>query len=214
MTDVDLAKLRPLAPVVAPVVILAAAWFLLLGPAIARNSRTARDLDAARQRLLMARRAVSGPVPPAVAGDPAALFVRTLAARDATPQLLEQLARRAADATAEGLTIETGEPATVAAASGPQVANQPQPDPRLALFDVSLAYSPITMSFDAEYPQIGSFLWNLRDLATVIDVRSFELRPVPQRTRRLEHVTLTLFAFARQASNPVVVQASARGARR
>ena len=214
MNNVDLAKLRPFAPLVAPVVILAAAWFVLLGPAMSRNARTARDLDAARQRLMMARRAVSGPAPQAVTGDPAALFARTLAARDATPQLLEQLARRAADVTAEGLSIETGEPATVTSASGPQVANQPQPDPRLALFEVPLAYSPITMSFDAEYPRIGAFLWNLRELATVIDVRSFEVRPVAQRTRPLEHVTLTLFAFARQAPVRDVVQASIRGGRR
>jgi hypothetical protein len=214
MTNLDVAKLRPFAPVVAPLVIVAAAWFVLLGPAMSRNARTARDLDGARQRLLIARRAVSGPVPPPVAGDPAALFARALAARDATPELLEQLARRAAEITAEGLTIETGEPVTVASASGPQVANQPKPDPRFALFDASLAYSPVTMSFNAEYSQIGTFLWNLRDLATVIDIRSLELRPVAQRTRPLDHVTLTLFAFARQASAPGVVEASVRRGQR
>ena len=37
-------------------------------------------------------------------------------------------------------------------ATGPQVANQPQPDPRFALFDAPLSYSPLTMSFDAALP--------------------------------------------------------------
>ena len=214
MTSLDLAKLRAFAPVAVPLVIIAAAWIVLLGPAASANARAWRDLDAARQQLIAARRAASGPVPSTVDDDPAAAFARTLAERDATPQLLEQLARRAAGVRAEALSIETGQGAAVASASGPQVANQPQPDPRFALFDLPLAYSPLTMSLDAEYPQVGAFLWNLRDLATVVDIRSLELRPSPQRTRPMEHVTLTMFAFARQASIPAVVQASARGAAR
>jgi hypothetical protein len=47
-------------------------------------------------------------------------------------------------------------------------------------------------------------LWSLRDLATTIEVRDFEARPVAQeasagaaRSRRI-HVVLTLFAYVRE----------------
>ena len=66
-----------------------------------------------------------------------------------------------------------------------------------------LAYSPVTMSFDAEYPRAGNLLWSLRDLATTVEVRDFEARPIAQEATAGDarspkiHVVLTFFAYAR-----------------
>jgi hypothetical protein len=60
------------------------------------------------------------------------------------------------------------------------------------------------MSFDAEYARAGELLWRLRDLATTVEIRSLEARPVVEDTpptsaaKRRIHVSLTLFAYARQ----------------
>jgi hypothetical protein len=98
---------------------------------------------------------------------------------------------------------------TVTSATGPQVSGVGAlPDPRFKLFDTPLAYSPILMSFDADYASLGGFLWRLRELATTIEVRSLEIRPrlrdgsdgagaVPDGR---VHAGLTLFAYARQSA--------------
>ncbi len=40
-------------------------------------------------------------------------------------------------------------------AGGPQATSGPAADPRFTLFTVPLAYSPVTMSFDAQYDAHG-----------------------------------------------------------
>jgi hypothetical protein len=154
--------------------------------------------------------AIANPVPAAPASDPVASFKQHVAAGDATAELLEQLARVAAAAPVSNLLIETGERATVTSSDGPgpQVVSGVETDPRFALFQASLAYSPVTMSFDAEYAQAGELLWRLRDLATTVEIRTFEARPVSDdipagaAAQRRIHVSLTLFAYARQELAP------------
>jgi hypothetical protein len=185
------------APLVLAAVLLVAGWMLFVQPRFSASSRAGQDIDGLRQRLTTLRAAIAEPMPPAPATDPAAAFQRATAAGDATSQLLEQLARLAADAPAVNLLIETGERVEAAQRpAGPQASNAPAPDPRLALFPTSLSYTPVTMSFDAAYSGVGDVLWGMRDLATTVELRNVEVRPADEGR---VHVAITLFAYARPA---------------
>lgn len=151
-------------------------------------------------------------------------FERRVPTDDRVSELLEQLAQlaldpsfAATDASGDGsgslgsgaggkvrnLKIDTGDRLELRAgdALAPQVASAfaELPDPRLALFQTNLAYSPLTVSFDATYQALGRFLWGLRDLPTAIEIRSLEVtRPAkPFYQSQFLHVELTLYAFQR-----------------
>lgn len=194
--DFDLHRLRRLAPLGALLLVVVAGWMLLVSPTASSNAQAARAFDALRQRLVQAQVSLSEPPPAPPSTDPIAAFERQVAAGDASSQLLEQLARLATGASAANLDIQTGERVIVAAAGGPQVAGGALPDPRFVLFEVPLAYSPIIMSFDAQFARVGQFLWELRDPATLVEIRRVEIRPLAQDDR--VHVMLLLFAYARQ----------------
>lgn len=204
--DFDTSRVSRYAPVALPVVVLVAGWLLLVQPRVTGNARVARELDTLQQQVASLRTSIANPLPAAPAINPVASFEQHVAAGDATSELLEQLARVAAAAPVSNLLIETAERVTLASSSGagPHAVSGAAPDPRFALFDASLAYSPVTMSFDAEYARVGELLWRLRDLATTVEIRNFEARPViedvPARSaaQRKVHVSLTLFAYARQ----------------
>jgi hypothetical protein len=178
------------------------------------------------------RTTLTQPVPPPLPGDPVAAFERQVAAGDATSTLLEQLARLASSSRAGNLLIETGERVSIAAdGAGPRLTGAAPTDPRLQLFAVPLAYSPVSMSFDADYASLGEFLWRLRDLATTVEIRTMEVKPRAASAAGPEpavlpvadgavHVALTLFAYSREAtathggSAPVPPPASPTGGAR
>lgn len=203
--DFDRQRLSRFAPFGLPLAVLAAGWVLLVQPRIGDNARLAKEIDDLHAQLAAVRSTASNPLPAKPADEAVARFERQTTALDPTSQLLEQLARLAATARVSNLLIETGDRVSVGTnGSGPQVVGAHAADPRFALFTMPLAYSPVTMSFDAEYEHAGTLLWNLRDLATTVEIRDFEARPVAEgplvanaRSRRI-HVVLTLFAYAGQ----------------
>ena len=212
-------RIREYAPFAIPVVILVAGWLLLVRPTAADTARAGRELEALRARERGVRAMLAEPPAPAVVGDAAAAFVRQVAAGDATAALLEQLARLASRVPVGNLLIETGpRVALTGADAGPQVTGGPGTDPRFALFETPLAYSPIEMSFDADYAALGEFLWNVRDLATTVEIRRVSVKPLPRVAGAPAdgrvHVAVTLFAYARAAAAPGVVQTSGPGASR
>jgi hypothetical protein len=103
------------------------------------------------------------------------------------------------------------------------VAGAADPDPRIARFDVPLSYSTIPISFDADYATAGEFLWQLRELPTVIEIRSLDVKPATQAAPSADGgnpaargdgtitVSLTLFAYARQGRSPDVSPAAGGG---
>ncbi len=194
------------APLAIFVALLAAGWMLLVQPRANANARTAKEIDSLRERVTALRTSMANPLPPAPPVDPIATFEQHVPEGDATSALLEQLARVAAASRVSNLLIETADPVVVATSggSGPQVVGGAAPDPRFALFAAPLTYSPVTMSFDAEYASAGEVLWLLRDLATTVEIRTFEARPVVNERAAGStapakiHVSLTLFAYARQ----------------
>jgi hypothetical protein len=208
--DIDRQSLSRYAPFALPLAVIAAGWMLLVHPLTNDNARLSKEIDDLRQQLASVRSTASAPLPAKPADAALARFERQTTALDPTSELLEQLARLAATARVSNLLIETGNRVGVAQASGagPQVVGAVAADPRFALFTTPLVYTPVTMSFDAQYEEAGTLLWRLRDLATTVEVRDFEARPVAQeatagaaRSRKI-HAVLTLFAYVRQAPVP------------
>ena len=198
-------SLRRYAPYLAPVVIAGLGWAVLIRPASSENARIAGELVELRQRIATVRSQNPGPGALRDAGvDPVAAFEQHVASGDASGRLLEELSRIA---TASGIridTLETGEQGDVGTRSGPAVADAATPDPRLALFEASLKYSPVTLTAEADYPSLGAFLWRLRNLGTLTEVRTLDVTaPPPSGEAPVDgtlRVTLMLFAYSRIGS--------------
>jgi hypothetical protein len=135
-------------------------------------------------------------------GDPLAAFQRRVSATDPGGRVMEELSRLASAAGIQILTIEPADEETASFERGPAVADRPIPDPRLALFEAPLRFSPITLTADCDYRSLGEFLWRLRDLGPLIEIRNLEVTPLaasddetlppPGRLR----VTVTTFAYS------------------
>jgi hypothetical protein len=204
--NVDLDRLKRVAPFALPVAIVVVGWMAVIRPVAADGAAAAGRTDTLRQRLAQVRASVAQPPPPPTSDDPLAAFELQVADHDVSAQVVGQLADLAKVASATGLVIETGDRVVVSAPGGPQVSDGgAPPDPRFALFQATLAYVPISMSFDARFASAGRFLWELRDVATTIEIRSLEIRPrageEPAGAAAADgevHVALTLFAYARE----------------
>lgn len=204
------ASFRRYAPYLAPFVIVGLGWALLIRPASGENARIAGDLVDLRARIAAVRSQGVRPALREPAADPVAVFERHVASGDASGRLLEELSRMA---TASGVrieTLETGGERRLGTRSGPAVTDAASPDPRLALFEAPLEYSPVTLTADADYPSLGEFLWRLRRLGTLTEIRSLDVTAsAAANDAPVEgplHVTLTLFAYSR--SEPAIPEAS------
>lgn len=205
---IDANRLARMAPFGVPVALLVAGWMFLVRPVAAESTRAAREAETLRLRLDAIRTSMSHSSPEQLIDDPLAAFERAVPATDPSARLLEQLARMASAAAATNLLIETGDQVGIGQTigPGPQAAGA-SPDPRLTLFGASLAYSPIAMSFDADYSRVGELLWQLRGLATAVEIRGIEIKlrtgddrlGAPVHDGRV-HVTMTLSAYVRTSS--------------
>jgi hypothetical protein len=172
----------------------------------------ARRLADLRQREDALRETVSGPSLPALTTDPVTLFDRRVAVDAPTAAVVERLARLASDVRARDLFIETVEGATPSGAVVAPLAGTYGPDPRFALFERQVAYTTIRMSFDADYAGVGRFLWSVRDLPTIVEIRALNLQPrMPgagdggSGRDGTVRASLTLFAYSRSASTATAV---------
>jgi hypothetical protein len=219
--------LRRVAPLLVPFVIAGVAWVVFIGPTSAAAARDAVRRDALNGRLASAPGPAGDFPPPIAVGDPVAAFERQVSSGDVTAQLLGHLTRLALDVDGRNLFIDsTDAPVAVATGSGPQVAGAVQPDPRIALFRTPLEYSSIPMTFDSSYTGLGDFLWRLRDLPVLVELREMTVIPrvladvegrAPSPGARLPHdgtvrVSLIVFVYARQGA-PVASPAGAGGGR-
>jgi hypothetical protein len=217
---VDRRTLRKYAPLLVLIVTVGLGWTIFVRPLSADRTGSGAQIERLRQRELMLRRDLGVPSPPVTSADPAARFERQLSAADASPALLEQLARLAATARARNLLIETMEPAAGGAAvptqGGPAEAGRyaaQQRDPRFALFDVPVSQLPIRVAFDTDYAGVGRFFWAFRDLPTTVEIRALSIglppasdEDAPESRPDDLRVSLTLHAYSRAA--PAALQAS------
>jgi len=209
--NVDRRALRPFVPLIVLVATVALGWIVFVRPLSADRTQSGAQIEQLRQREMALRRELSDPSPRASGTDPEASFERHVAAGNASPELLERLARLASEARARNLLIETVEGSTTVAGTPAQVQ---QRDPRFALFDAPVSHVPIRVVFDTDYASLGRFLWAFRDLPTTVEIRALSVGLPPAdpgdeapRTRPdVLRVSLTLHAYSRQI--PAVVRAS------
>lgn len=201
---IDHQQLRRFAPFAVPVLIVGLGWFAFIRPTAAASARAERELDGLRQRIASVRRLMNQPPPPATTADPMKAFERQVASRDASGRVVQDLLRLAEATHVADPSIETGEPGEVARAGGPRVNTTDDVDPRFSLFGAQLTYTPVTMTFDADYASLGEFLWRLRDFATTVELRKLDVLrqsapagEIATRESDKVRVTLTLFAYTR-----------------
>jgi hypothetical protein len=208
------------------VAILALVWLTLIRPAGAERDRIARESEGLRARLTAAERSLDPAVPGTGTEDPRLLFERQIDAGASTSQLLGALTRLAMTIGARDLVIDSNgmRVAVGASGTGPRASDAAEPDPRMALFELPLAYSTVPLSFEASYEAVGEFLWRFRNMPAAIEIRRLEItsRAEVDREDSAETrapvadgtvaVSMTLFVYARQDASPVV-PASTAGAR-
>jgi hypothetical protein len=206
--SLDARTFRSVAPLLILLVTVGLGWMLFVRPLSADRARADAQLTSLRQREMVLRQELSDPSPRASGTDPAASFEQHVAAGNASPALLEQVARLASAARARNLLIETVEGT---ATTSTQAA---QRDPRFALFDGPLQHVPIRVAFDTDYASLGRFLWAFRDLPTTVEIRALSIGVPPtgpgdaSSASRFDglRVSLTLHAYSRLV--PAVVRTS------
>jgi hypothetical protein len=201
---------RRVVPIVVPIVVFALGLLFFVQPPLSAAFRATAESGPLESRADSLRRLIASAKD--VADEHAAVmaeFERRVPAEDRTPEIVELLARLALDppdtTRARGLVIDTAprvNPDEKPASGGPQLGG-PQAqtislDPRWGLFPVGLMYTPITVSFECSYDRLGLFLWRLRDLPTLVEVRGLEVtRALP-----LLKVRLVIFALQRTGRAP------------
>ncbi|HET9466860.1 MAG TPA: hypothetical protein VFO48_00555 [Vicinamibacterales bacterium] len=64
-------------------------------------------------------------------------------------------------------------------------------------FARKVVHTPVIMTFDARYEQIGRFFWNLRTLPTIVDLQSVELTPGVESRGGVMRAKVSLHVFHR-----------------
>jgi hypothetical protein len=204
--SLDLARLRALLPFAVFAITVGLGW-LVLGSPLASDSTRANDrIEILRQREASLQQIVTGRTPSIEGTNPMTTFDARVAVEDPAAAVVERLARLASNTRARALFIETVEGANSTGRNAAPVASTYQPDPRFALFDRQLTYTTIRLSFETGYPGLGQFLWNLRDLPTIVEVRTLNVQPAGaaerMRTDGTVHASMTLFAYSRMPHAP------------
>lgn len=185
-----LVRLTPVLSLVGPLVVFGLLYFVAVEPGRS-SARTAREqLATLRSDLDRERTLVGRHVP-----------------RASEASAKQEFERR----TPEGDSASDVADAITSLANGPEVggvkdfsiemaaADQAPLDPKIALFEARLAHTPMAVTFDAEYAQIGRFFWNLRTLPSTFELRSVEIAPAVAPLMRVKFV---IFVFQRPGSTP------------
>ena len=194
-------------PFVAAVAIILLGYFWFVQPRVAEYLRARTEITTLEVRVRALQDTVNRGKTAPSADEAAALklFEERMSADDCVGDVVELLARMAADSapkgTMKGLQIGTGTSAqwpTGAGQTATRAGSEPadQPDPRFGLFPVSLTYTPVTVTFQGSYDAIQRFVWRLRDMPTMIEIRSMELgRGLPRM-----QFAIRLFVYQRGAA--------------
>lgn len=173
--------------VAAPIVVFGFLYVLKVQPERAAALAAREQLAAARAELN--RRRVFTPAPTVVTHVSASdEFDARTADGDSIGNVIDTLAAILGSRAVGGvsnLSIETGH-----AVDGPG-------DSIVRLFARNVARTPIVMTFDARYAQIGRFFWNLRAMPTIVDLQSVELTPGSESRAGLMRAKVSLHVFHR-----------------
>ena len=169
--------------VAAPVVVFGFLYILLVQPQRAASLEARAQLDAARDELGR-RRAIGRSPAPATAAAPDEFEMRT-AEGDRVGDVIAAI-KASLNSPAVGgvshLLVATGEPG-----DGPV-------DSTVVPASQKVRHTPVTLTFEARYEQIGRFFNNLRALPTTFDLRDVDLTSHPASTGLMKaKVSLLVF---------------------
>jgi len=197
--------LERLLPFLTIVAIVTAGWFWFVQPRFGAYLRARTDAAALEERVrtLQLASGRARPQPPADLERTQREFEARVAADDKVAEVAAALARAVLASAPAGqlrsFVIESGD----STAGG---------DPRLALFPYAVSYTPVRVSFESTFEAAGNVLWQLRDLPTLVEVRSATL------TRGLPLMTIDLVVSVLQrggtteVSSPAMPAATGPGA--
>lgn len=206
-------RLQRVAPLVLPLAILVFAWLVFVQPRQTAARRAGEEIAVLEPRVTELSPILDSPAETTSADELAPEMIRRLPQVDPMPDVLERLARLALIGTnhpdaphgaVSDLLIETGEHAITGEAAGtaPRAAGPAEPDPRVALFGVPLAYTRVTVTFESSYERLGQFLWDMGELPTIVEVHALDVRPSSPDGARLR-TTMTLFVYRRAPNGDV-----------
>lgn len=177
-----------LLPFLTMVAIVTCGYLWLLQPRLGVWLRTRSDEAALADRARTLQQAAGrGLVQAAVDVQASRLaFEKQVPTEDRVPDVAATLAKAVlASAPPDSLrafTIETGDRVQSSPAGGtgdaPRAPGGPGADgsdPRLALFPYAVSYTPLRITFESTFDAAGSFLWRVRDLPTIVELRSATL---------------------------------------
>ena len=202
--------LERLLPFLTFVVVFTAGWFWFVQPRFDAYLRARTEAAALEERARTMQQASKRgqPEPPADFERTEREFEARMSADDKVADVASALAHAVlANAPAGSLrsfVIETGDRASQAphggpadtggAFTGPGVDGA---DPRLALFAHAVSYTPVRVTFESTFEAAGNLLWQLRDLPTLVEVRSAAL------TRGLPLMRTELLVRVLQRGEPI-----------
>lgn len=194
-------------PLIVFVVILVFAFFWFIQPKLTAYLASRGEVQTLEAQLQALRNSVGQgrTEPPADSAAIIRRFESLVSPDDKVPDVVEFLVRTATASAPKdrfrGLQVETGESQLpVGGDRGPRVAgaSATESDPRYSLFPVSLTRTPVTVTFESTFEAIAEFAWRLRDLPTLVEIRSLELtRGLP-----LMKAQLTVFVYRRGPAVP------------
>lgn len=146
-----------------------AGYVLAVSPLVSEYRRHLDEEARLEARAVVLRAAIvrggsAAPVDPAAS---VLRFEQRVSGSDVAAELAERLARLADESAREtgirSVRLSTGD------------AGEAAPDVRFALFPSRVTATPVTVSFEASYATMARLAWQLRELPTVVDIRSIRL---------------------------------------
>ena len=199
-----LVRAIPALALASPLVLLGAIYVLAVQPA-----RTAQQIASAHAEALrgeLARMQSLLRNAPAVEVVAQREFEMRTPADDRAPDVADAIVSLLNGPAVGGvsrLSIETGDAVRLDGPAGNAV------DPRVSLFHAPITYTPMTVSFDSRYAQIGRFFWNLRALPSTFELRAVEIEHAT--VAPLMRTKLVLFVFRRPDAAPAAQPAASGG---
>jgi hypothetical protein len=177
--------LERLLPFLTIVAVITAGWFWFVQPRLGAYLRARTDAVALEERVRTLQQVSKRtPPPPADLNRTQREFEARASAEDKVAEVAAALARAVLASAPAGqlrsFVIETGERASSPSRAGAPEGAGPSGgaadgDPRLALFPYAVSYTPLRVSFESTFEAAGAMLWRVRDLPTMVEVRSATL---------------------------------------
>jgi hypothetical protein len=183
-----------LLPLLLVAAIVACGHLWLIQPSLSAYLRARSDAGALRGRVKTLQTSAARALALSPTDVAASLrdFDRRVSPDDRVADVAQALAEAVLDSappdTLRGFTIETGDRVQQAIGAGDRGA-----DARVALFPYAVSYTPVRITFESTFESAGTFLWKLRDLPTLVELRSARMtRGLP-----LMRVEVLLYVFQR-----------------